>query len=159
MSDDSILRKQLVELLTGAHAHAGFHKALFGLDPALRGRRPGPGAHSIYEELEHLRLAQEDILRYTLDARWRSPEFPKGYWPDPAAKVTETRWANAVDGWRLDLSEVCALAEDTSRDLTDAIPHGEGRTYLRQILLVADHNAYHTAQIVAIRKLLGNWAD
>jgi hypothetical protein len=113
--------------------------------------------HSVYEELEHMRIAQEDILRYSLDPSWRSPEFPKGYWPDPGVEVTEERWTRAVEGWKAGLAEVCALAEDASRDVTAEIPHGEGRTYLRQVLLVADHNAYHTAQVVAIRKLLGDW--
>jgi len=157
--DDTAFRKALVALLRKGQAHVTLEGALKGLPKEARGERPSPKLHSVYEELEHMRIAQEDILRYTLDSKWRSPEFPKGYWPDPAVKVTESLWANAVDGWRLDLAEVCALAEDAARDLTATIPHGEGRTYLRQILLVADHNAYHTAQIVTIRKLLGHWAD
>jgi len=153
--DDRVFREALVAMLRKGQAHVTLEKALKGLPPAARGTRPSPALHSVYEELEHMRLAQEDILRYTLDATWRSPEWPKGYWPDPDAEVTDERWGGAIEGFRKDLDEVCALA--ASRDLTATIPHGEGRTYLRQILLVADHNAYHTAQIVAIRKLLGDW--
>jgi uncharacterized damage-inducible protein DinB len=157
MSDDGIIRKQLVELLTGAHAHAGFHKALFGLDPALRGRRPGPGAHSIYEELEHLRLAQEDILRYTLDANWKSPDWPEGYWPK-AHEPTDAQWNASLKGFESDLEELASLARRPDFELTAAIPHGQdGHTYLREILLAADHNAYHLGQIVLTRKLLGAW--
>jgi hypothetical protein len=78
-TDQAVLREQLVELLTGAHAHADVKSALAGLDPALRGRRPGAAAHSIFEELEHMRLAQEDILRYTVDPKWVSPAWPDGY--------------------------------------------------------------------------------
>ena len=104
-----------------------------------------------------MRLAQEDILRYTLDASWTSPEWPSGYWPDPKLKVTDAVWSRTVEGFRRDLEAVCALAQDPGRDLTARIPHGEGRTYLRQVLLVADHNAYHTAHILAVRKLLGGW--
>jgi hypothetical protein len=111
----------------------------------------------VYEELEHMRLAQEDILRYSLDASWRSPKWPEGYWPKPGEAATDASWKRALDGFQRDLEEVCDLARDTSRDLTAEIPHGEGRTYLRQVLLIADHNAYHTAHIVAVRKLLGDW--
>lgn len=155
--NDKTLRDALVAMLRKGQAHVTLEKALKGLPAVARGTRPSPALHSVYEELEHVRLAQEDILRYTLDATWRSPEWPKGYWPDPDAEVTDERWREAFHGYRKDLDEVCALAQDTARDLTAEIPHGEGRTYLRQILLVADHNAYHTAQIVAIRKLLGDW--
>ena len=104
-----------------------------------------------------MRIAQEDILRYALDPDWRSPEFPDGYWPRADGAVTDAVWKESLERFRADLVEVCALAQDPTRDLTAPIPHGEGRTYLRQVLLVADHNAYHTAQIVTIRKLLGDW--
>lgn len=155
--DERGLREQLVELLTGSHAHASLAQALAGLAPELRGRRPAPGLHSVYEELEHIRLAQEDILRYTLDPSWKSPDWPQGYWPSREAP-TEAEWKACTTGVAADLEEVCALARDPKRDLTAKIPHGEGRTYLRQVLLVADHNAYHVGQIVQTRKLLGAWA-
>ncbi len=132
-------------------------RALRDLVPELRGRRPAPGLHSIWEELEHLRIAQEDILRYTLDAGWKSPAFPTGYWPTPESEPTEAEWQTSLRGFGRDLEEVCALCRDPARDLTAVIPHGEGRTYLRQVLLVADHNAYHLGQIVQTRKLLGAW--
>jgi hypothetical protein len=154
---DNILRRQLVELLTGEHAHAGFRKSIDGLDPALRGRRPGPGTHSIYEELEHLRLAQEDILRYTLDPGWKSPPWPEGYWPS-GPEPTEAEWSASVKGFESDLQELAAVARRPDLELTAQIPHGEkGHSYLREILLAADHNAYHLGQIVLTRKLLGAW--
>jgi len=155
--NENVLRQALRAMLRKGQAHVTTEGALKGLPPAARGRRPSPALHSVYEELEHMRIAQEDIIRYALDRSWRSPEFPKGYWPDPNTEVTDALWTKAVEGFRASVAEATALAEDPSRDLTAEIPHGEGRTYLRQILLVADHNAYHTAQIVAIRKLLGNW--
>ena len=154
--DEGVVRQQLVELLTGGHAHLSVDKALRGLAPKLRGKRPGKGAHSVWAELEHMRLAQEDILRYTLDPDWKSPAFPKGYWPEHVTP-TEAEWKASVKRFRADLEEVAALARDHKRDLTDRLPHGEGRTYLRQVLLVADHNAYHLGQIVQTRKLLGAW--
>ncbi len=153
---DQVVREQLVELLTGEHAHISLAAALRRLPAPLRGRRPGSNAHSIWELLEHMRLAQEDILRYTLDPAWKSPAFPKGYWPKKAAP-TEAEWRNSLKGFRKDLDELIALVRDPKVDPTARIPHGEWRTYLRQVLLTADHNAYHLGQVVETRKLLGAW--
>jgi hypothetical protein len=155
--NETALRQSLVALLEKGQAHVTLEGALKGLPPGDRGKRPSPSLHSVYEELEHARIAQEDIIQYSLDASWKSPEFPKEYWPGPGAEVSDEAWTRSVEGFKAGLQATCDLASDSSRDLTAEIPHGEGRTYLRQVLLVADHNAYHTAQIVAIRKLLGNW--
>lgn len=156
--NDSILRQNLVELLRGGQAHATAEHALDGLDPELRNVRPAASGHSVWEELEHMRLAQEDILRYTLDASWVSPPFPDGYWPKATEQLTEEMWAASVAAFFADLEEVINLAQNPDIDLTAKIPHGEGHTYLREILLVADHNAYHLGQIVQTRKALGDWA-
>ncbi len=157
--NDSVLREHLVKLLRGGQAHLTPEKALKGLTPALRNSRPADGLHSVWEEFEHMRLAQEDILRYTVDASWVSPPFPEGYWPEEAETVTEEMWTASVAAFFADLEEVIRLAQDTNVDLTAEIPHGEGgHTYLREILLVADHNAYHLGQIVQTRRALGDWA-
>jgi uncharacterized damage-inducible protein DinB len=155
--DERALRHEIVNLLRKGQAHVTVAKALAGLEPRLRHVRPGPRLHSVWEELEHMRIAQEDILRYTLDPAWKSPEFPRGYWPPEGVAPTETMWESSVACFEADLGLVVGLAEDVARDLTAEIPHGEGRTYLRQILLVADHNAYHAGEIVQARKLLGAW--
>lgn len=155
--NDSILRQNLVALLRGGQAHATVEQALDGLNPALRNVRPATGGHSVWEEFEHMRLTQEDIVRYTVDPSWTSPPFPDGYWPKAAEALTEETWAAAVAAFFADLEELIELAQDTSVDLTAEIPHGEGHTYLREILLVADHNAYHLGQIVQTRKALGDW--
>jgi uncharacterized damage-inducible protein DinB len=155
--DDQVLRHALLEVLTGGHAHVTVEKALAGLDPGLRGKRPKPKVHSVWEELEHMRIAQEDILRYTLDPAWKSPAWPEGYWPT-RTEPTNAAWSSAVKRFHADLDELSKLVRDPKRDLTAKIPHGEDRTYLRQILLVADHNAYHLGQIVQARKLLGAWS-
>lgn len=156
--NNSILRQNLLELLRGGHAHVTLKQALDGLDPTLRNARPADGLHSVWEELEHMRLAQEDILRYTLDASWVSPDFPEGYWPKETGDLTEEAWEVSVAAFFADLEAVIKMVEDQTLDLTAEIPHGEGRTYLRQVLLVADHNAYHLGQIVQTRKALGDWA-
>jgi uncharacterized damage-inducible protein DinB len=155
--NDSTLRQNLIELLHGGHAHATLKQALDGLDPKLRNARPVNSPHSVWENLEHMRLAQEDILRYTIDASWVSPDFPEGYWPKETGELTEEAWATSVSAFLADLGAVVKLVEDRNLDLTAEIPHGEGRTYLRQILLVADHNAYHLGQIVQVRKALDAW--
>ena len=155
--NDSTLRQNLVELLRSGHAHLTPEQALNGLAPALRNVRPPNSPHSVWENLEHMRLAQEDILRYTIDDSWVSPDFPEGYWPKETGELTEEAWSTSAAAFLRDLEEVIKLVEDRNLDLTAEIPHGEGRTYLRQILLVADHNAYHLGQIVQIRKTLGAW--
>lgn len=157
--NDSALRENLVELLRGGHAHTTTEKALKDVKPELRNTRPADGLHSVWEELEHMRRAQEDILRYTLDPAWQSPEFPEGYWPAKTDGVTDEMWAASVESFFADLEELIRLTENTEIELTAKIPHGEGRTYLRQILLTADHNAYHLGQLVQTRKTLGDWPE
>jgi uncharacterized damage-inducible protein DinB len=156
--DDQVMREALIDLLTKGNAHVTLDKALEGLKPELRAKRPAEGIHSVWEELEHMRIAQEDILRYTLDQGSVSPEWPQGYWPGSAAP-DDAAWEASRRGFRADLDAVCALVRDTARDLTSRLPQGQGRTYLRQVLLVADHNAYHLGQIVQARKLLGAWRE
>ena len=156
--DDASLRRSLTDLVRGKGAHVSLAGAVEGLAGALRAVRPPGGAHSVWELVEHIRLAQEDIIRYTLDASWVSPPWPEGYWPaSNPASVDDGTWERALAGARADLDTVVALIQDPAVDLTAAIPHGEGRTYLREVLLVADHNAYHTAQIVDVRRALGAW--
>ena len=147
--DDKVLRKELIELLKGGQAHSTLEEVLKELDPKLCNKPPQNGIRSVYEELEHMRLAQEDILRYTLDPSWKSPEWPDGFWPSDNAEMTENILNNTISGFFSDLDELIALAQNPEIDLMSQIPHGEGgHTYLREILLVADHNAYHLGKIV-----------
>jgi uncharacterized damage-inducible protein DinB len=157
--DESVLRQGLVDLLTRDQAHVGARRALAGVRPENRHRRPRPGEHTVWEQLEHLRIAQEDIVRYTLDPSWSSPEWPAGYWPESDAAPAEEAWDASVAAFLAGLDEAAALARNPALDLTARLPHGEGRTYLRQVLLVADHNAYHLGQLVATRKALGDWPE
>ena len=154
--DDTRLRADLVELLKGGSAHLTWEQALRGLPPGLRAASPGRGLHTIWELVEHMRIAQEDILRYTLDPRWKSPAWPAGYWPS-VGEPTDAQWRKCVAGFRRDLGAVVKLVRDRRFDLTARLPHGEGRTALREVLLVADHNAHHLGQIVQSRRLLGAW--
>ena len=150
------LRQTVAELLQEAHAHVRLGDALAGLRPEWRTHRP-PGTHSVWQLLEHIRITQEDILRYTLDANWRSPAWPEGYWPENPHSLAESAWQETRAHYERDLQDLVALAQNPAYDLTAQIPHGEGRTYLRQLLLTADHTAYHTGQIVSLRRTLGTW--
>lgn len=155
--NERALRRTVVALLRGKEAHLDLEAALGGLEPALRARRPVSGAHSVWDLIEHMRIAQEDILRYTLDPAWRSPPWPEGYWPDPASAPSEERWRATLEAFKRDLEALVALAEDDGLDLSAELPHGEGRTLLRQLLLAADHNSYHLGQLVSARRALGAW--
>ena len=156
------LRHAVLELLRGSrmhgNAHVGLEDALAGLKPEWRTHRP-PGLHSIWQLTEHIRITQHDIVRYTLDADWRSPVWPEGYWSENRSDLSEALWQRTLGGYRETTLELEALAQDPTRDLTAEIPHGEGRTYLRQLLLAADHTAYHTGQIISLRRALGDWSE
>ena len=150
------LRQAVVALLEGGGAHVTLPDALSGLAPEWRTHRP-PGLHSVWQLVEHLRIVQEDLLRYTLDEAWVSPSWPDGTWPENPSDLSDALWAASVAAYRRDLDELVALAQNPAYTLTDEIPHGEGRTYLRQLLLAADHAAYHTGQIVSLRCSWGDW--
>jgi uncharacterized damage-inducible protein DinB len=154
--DEDRLRTDLVELLTGGGAHLTWEQALRGLPPKLRSAAPGEGLHTIWQLLEHMRIAQEDILRYTQDTGWTSPPWPAGYWPR-VRKPTQLAWRRSVAAFRRDLRDVIAIVRDPRVDLTAPLQGGGGRTALREVLLVADHNAHHLGQIVQARRLLGAW--
>jgi uncharacterized damage-inducible protein DinB len=154
--NDSRLRRDLLELLEGKGAHVGADAAFADLAAEHRSARPMEDGHTIWELLEHMRIAQEDILRYTLEPGWASPAWPDGYWPE-IETPTEDQWRASLAGFRRDLEGMEALVRDPARDLTAEIPHGEGRSYLREVLLVADHNAYHLGQVIEVRRLLGAW--
>jgi hypothetical protein len=157
MQKDAILRKQLVTLLTGSEAHADFDAAIKGLPPELRGKTPKDAEHSPWELVEHLRIAQWDILEFSRNAEHKSPKWPDEYWPETPAPADSAAWEQSVKTIRKDLKAFCDLIEDDSTDLFAKIPHGDGQTILREALLAADHTAYHVGQLVLVRRLLGAW--
>jgi hypothetical protein len=157
MSTDASLRQHLVKLLNGGSAHADFNSTIAGLPVEARGTRPKGADHSPWELLEHLRLAQWDILEFSRNPQHQSPEFPKGYWPATPTPPDDKAWDKSVHAFREDLKALCTLVEDPATDLFAKIPHGDGQTILREALLTADHNAYHLGQLVLLRRLLGVW--
>lgn len=157
MSHEKELRQHLINLLTKTEAHAGFDDAVAGLPAELRGKTPAGAEHSPWQLVEHLRIAQWDILEFSRDAKHKSPEFPKGYWPTSAAPPDAGAWEKSVAAFQRDLKGMCDLVGDEKTDLYAPIPHGDGQTVLRQALLTADHNAYHIGQLILVRRLLGAW--
>ncbi len=155
MQDDQPLRKHLAELLTGAHAHVDFDDAVADLPPALRGAKPEGAPHTPWQLLEHLRLAQSDILEFSRDPKHVSPKWPEGYWPQSEAPPDDRAWDGSVESFRRDLQAMRALVAEA--DLYTPFPWGKGQTLLREALMLADHNSYHLGQLVLTRKMLGAW--
>jgi uncharacterized damage-inducible protein DinB len=154
---DEALRAHLSKLLDWGDAHVSFDAAVKGIPPALRGAVPKGLDHSPWQLVEHLRRAQHDILDFCRNPKYVELPFPEGYWPTEAAPPSEAAWKASIAAFRRDRDAVKKLAEDTAVDLFARIPHGTGQTYLRELLLVADHNAYHVGQLVAVRQALGDW--
>jgi hypothetical protein len=154
---DSALRQHLLDLLKGGNAHATFHDAVQDFPAELRGNRPKGEPHSPWELLEHMRIAQWDILEFSRNPKHESPKFPDGYWPQSPEPPDAKAWDRSVHSFCQDLESLCALVADESTDLFAGIPHGDGHTILREALLTADHNAYHLGQLVLLRRVLGAW--
>lgn len=154
---DTGLRQHVIDLLKGGNAHANFDAAVKNLGSELRGKKPRGAEHSPWQLLEHLRIAQWDIVEFSRDPRHRSPDWPSGYWPAKPAPPDDKAWDKSVRAFRRDLKALCDLVADESTDLFARITHGDGQTILREALLAADHNAYHIGQLVLVRRLLGAW--
>jgi hypothetical protein len=155
MSDP--LREQLAHLLDWKEAHAGFDKAATGIPFELQGRIPPGFDHSAWQLLEHIRIAQGDILDFCVNAKYVHKKWPDDYWPVDPVPTDANAWERSVAAYRADREQVKALARNPAIDLFAKIPHGERQTYLREILLVADHASYHVGQLVLLRRALDNW--
>jgi DinB family protein len=153
------LRTQLATLLSWHDAHADFDAAVEGLPAALRGRAPAGLPYSPWQLVEHLRITQRDILDFCRNPAYEELRWPDNYWPDHPAPPSPAAWDESLALFRRDRDALRTLAEDRSIDLLATIPHGSGQTYLRELLLVADHNAYHIGQLIAVRRLLGAWGE
>jgi hypothetical protein len=159
MKNDHVLREHIHDLLAADHAHVSFEKAIADLPVELRGAKPRGLPHTPWRLVEHMRIAQWDILQFSVDPHHISPEFPDGYWPEGDAPPDAGAWDRSVAAFQADLKAVINLVADPKTDLFTPLPHGQGQTILREALLVADHNAYHLGQLVTVRRLLGAWRD
>ena len=153
------LRKQLIALLDGGQAHASFGDVVKNFPAELQGVVPEGLPYSAWQLLEHLRLAQEDILLFSknYDGKYESPKWPEGYWPKQAQPPTDDAWNASVKRVEEDLKAFKDLIEDENGDLFAPFAWGEGQNLLREALLIADHNAYHLGEMLVVRRLLGAW--
>jgi uncharacterized damage-inducible protein DinB len=157
MDRDQTLREHLLYLLRGGGAHLDFEAAIADLPAELRGAKPTGLPHTPWRLLEHMRIAQWDILEFSRNPKHVSPPWPAGYWPEGDSPPDAAAWDRSVEAFRADLKGMQDLVADPAADLFTPFPHGEGQTLLREALLVADHNAYHLGQLVTVRRLLGAW--
>lgn len=154
-SDEKItLRKQLVDAIRGHQAHIEFKDAVKDFPPDLQGAKPAGAPHSAWQLLEHLRIAQSDILEFSRDPKHKSPDWPEGYWPKTEAPPSPKAWAQSVAAFERDNREFIALVNDPEVDLFQPFPHGDGQNLLREALLLASHNSYHLGQLMYVKKTL-----
>jgi uncharacterized damage-inducible protein DinB len=157
MAESDALRQHLLDLLRGRNAHADFDTVVADFPSRMRGVKPPGAPHTAWQLLEHMRIAQSDILEFSRDGKHKSPPWPEGYWPKTEAPPSAASWNNSLRSFRADLKATAKLVADKKTDLFAQIPHGTGQTILREVLLVADHNSYHLGQLVLLRRLLGTW--
>ena len=153
--NETKLREQLVNSLSGRGAHMSFDQAVKGFSQEQVGRRVSGLAHTAWQLVYHLWIAQSDILQFILDPAYKSPKWPDGYWPAEDAPRSKGQWEEIPAKFRLDLTAMAELVRDPKSDLLAPFPHGQGQTLLREALLVIDHNSYHLGQLVDMRRLLG----
>ena len=157
MNPDKVLREQLLFLLRGGNAHMSFDQAVAEFPLEYINGQPPNVSYSPWQLLEHIRIAQWDILEFTRNPDHVSPQWPEGYWPRSGEKANEIKWEKTIGDFRVDLGALQDMVEDPGTDLVAPIPHAQGYTVLREILLVADHNAYHIGEFAILRQVMGAW--
>ena len=152
--NDQSLRDHLLSLLRGGKAHISFEDFIKDFPAEKCGERVEDLPYTAWQVLEHMRIAQWDILEFCRDANHVSPKWPEGYWPKRDEAGAVKLWKETIKGFRADLKQIEELIADSSTDLFAKIPHGDGQTILREALLVADHNAYHLGVLLVIGRML-----
>ena len=157
MNNQSLLRSQIVDQLTGEHAHVGLKKAIEDLALEDAGTIPEAAAHSVWMLVEHIRIAQHDILDFSRNPDYKMPSWPDDYWPENSAPRDQAQWNESLAAIERDRDAMVGLINDPSNDLLSPISHGDGQTLFREALLIIDHTSYHIGQIVEVRRQLGVW--
>ena len=156
MADKQIV-KQLTSLLTQGNAHVTFEDSVQNIPFDILGEKPQNLPHSIWMLVEHIRIAQADILDFSINANYKALKWPDEYWPSKHSPKDEAEWQKSLEQIRQDREEFIALISKPGIDLFSAFPYGEGQNLLREALLIADHTSYHTGQIILVRRLLNDW--
>ena len=159
MQSDEALRKELLALLEGGNAHMTLDQALVDFPLEFINRRPPNTPYSFWHFLEHLRIAQWDILEFVRDPSHVSPEYPAGYRPNPEQRTDQVGWRQSQERFNTDLQALQAMVRDQSIDLLAPIPHARHYNIFREALLAADHNAYHIGEIAILRQVMGLWPE
>ena len=157
MAKSPALREQLARLLEWGEAHVGFDAVVSDLSLALQGKQPAGLPYSPWQLLEHLRITQHDILDFCVNPKYEELSWPDDYWPASAEPSSANAWTESVQQFKRDRAALQRLARDSAVDLEAPIPQGKGQTYLRELLLAADHTAYHLGELIVVRRLLGAW--
>ena len=157
MNITDALRDQVARILDWHDAHVDFDQAVKDVPAGQRGVVPAGSAYSLWQLVEHLRLAQHDILEFCVDPNYEAMAWPDDYWPQAPAPPAAKAWDESLAAYRRDRAAMQALVRDPAVDLFARVPQGTGQTFLREALLVADHTAYHVGQIVLVRRQLGIW--
>jgi hypothetical protein len=151
------LLAELTSLLTKGNAHATFEDACADLTPEIWNRHVPEVPYTIWQLVEHVRIAQWDIVEFCVEPEHESPKWPEGYWPAPDATADEEQWQETLDHIRQDRQRFLHILHAPGANLLASLPHGTGQTLLREAMLIADHNAYHTGEIILVRRLLKAW--
>ncbi|MFW6115754.1 MAG: DinB family protein [Chloroflexota bacterium] len=157
--NQDVLRKQLLALLGGGHAHMGFDEAVTDFPPEAMNEQAPNVAYTPWELLEHIRIAQWDILAFIRDPDHVSPDWPEGYWPGEGERADQEAWAETLRGFRADREALVGLVADPATDLTAPLEHAPQYTVLREVLIAADHAAYHLGEFALLREVMGTWGD
>ncbi len=157
MPSDQVVREQLLALLIGGNAHMTFEQAVADFPAEYYNTNPPNITYSPWHILEHLRIAQWDILEFIRKPDHVSPEWPKGYWPDPNERTGQEGWRNTINAFLADLGSLRDIVKDPDTDLYAPIPHAQDYTIFREILVVSDHNAYHIGEFGILRQIMGTW--
>lgn len=159
MADDAIIRKQLLALLSGGHAHLDFEQAVADFPLESINEMPPHVPYTPWHLLEHMRIAQWDILEFIRNPNHVSPEWPVGYWPPAQVEADPQQWQQTLAEFRADLRALEALVQDPTTDLYAELPHAPGYTILREIMVVANHNSYHIGEFAILRQVMGTWPE
>jgi uncharacterized damage-inducible protein DinB len=151
-AEQKTLREQLLTAITGRESHTEFHSVVKDFPPDLRGKKPAGAPHTAWQLLEHMRIAQHDILEFSRNSKHQSPKWPEGYWPKTEAPPDQHAWAESVRQFDKDTKEMNQLIE--TGDLFTPLAHGDGQTLLREALVLANHNSYHLGQVAFLKKML-----
>ncbi len=157
MNEDSVLRNQLLHLLRGGNAHMTFDQAVADFPPEHFNTRPPNVSYSFWHLLEHIRIAQWDILEFVRRPEHASPRWPQGYWPHPDAQADQAAWDKTIHSFHADMQALQTMADNPEVNLTAPLAHAPDYTVLRELLLVADHNAYHIGEFAILRQIVGTW--